>query len=72
MTLADTQSTDLHSHINGDKGETGAAVKLIFTVLVLLVAWGVSIFKWGVPGLYIPAVAFTPLMYLLLITIARG
>ncbi|MDU8927163.1 hypothetical protein RXV86_07190 [Alisedimentitalea sp. MJ-SS2] len=71
MALADTQITD-HANAPADKSETSTALKLIITVLVALVAWGLSFFTWGVPGLYIPAVAAVPVMYLLLVIMARG
>lgn len=71
MTLADTTpAPGTNAHTGGD--ETNLAMKIIFTVLVLLAAWGVSIYTWGVPGLYIPALAAVPFMYLLLVTIAKG
>ncbi|WP_243614655.1 hypothetical protein [Shimia aestuarii] len=48
-------------------------VKAIFAVLAaLLVAWGSAIYAYGVPGLYIPALCFVPVMYAILITIAKG
>ncbi len=34
--------------------------------------WGCSILLFGVPGLYIPALAALPVMFLLLILISRG
>ncbi|MEX0318380.1 MAG: hypothetical protein AB3N21_10535 [Ruegeria sp.] len=34
--------------------------------------WGCSILLFGVPGLYIPALAAVPVMFLLLILISRG
>jgi len=70
MTLADTQATETHT--TDAKSENALAAKIIFTVLILLVAWGVSVFKWGVPGLYIPALAMVPAIYALLIFIAKG
>ena len=70
MALADTQITD-HA-TPAAKGETALAAKILLTVLVAVVAWGFSVFTWGVPGLYIPAVAAVPVLYLLLIVMAKG
>ena len=72
MTHAATPATGLHAHASDDKSENALAAKIILTVVVLLAAWGVSVFKWGVPGLYLPALAAVPLIYALLITVAKG
>lgn len=45
---------------------------ILLTVFVLLAAWAGSFVMWGVPGLYIPAVALVPVMIGLLIWISRG
>ncbi len=71
MSLTDTQ-TDHHADTTSEADEKALALKIILTVLFVLVAWGLAIFMFGVPGLYIPAVAVTPVMYIILITIARG
>lgn len=45
----------------------------IYAVLLLaVVLWGLSIAFFGIPGLYIPAVAAVPVIYALLILISRG
>lgn len=45
----------------------------IYAVVLLAVAlWGLSIAIFGIPGLYIPAVAAVPVIYVLLIIISRG
>lgn len=45
----------------------------IFAVLAaVVVAWGSAIYAYGVPGLYLPALGFVPVMYLLLVVIAKG
>lgn len=71
MTLADTQT----SHAPAAKPATDETVlgrKILLTVLMVLIAWGLAIAKWGVPGLYIPALAMVPVMYVILILISRG
>lgn len=55
---------------NGD--DTALVKKILLALVVILAAWGAAIFKWGVPGLYIPALASVPLIYLVLIIVARG
>lgn len=65
MSPADNHATD-------SKSENALAAKIILVILVLLVAWGASFWIWGVPGLYIPALAVTLVVYLILVTIAKG
>lgn len=80
MTLAETQvtpkdmatDTDDHAHAAHDKSFTKTEAMLLVTVLFVLIAWGLSVFTWGVPGLYIPALAMVPVMYVVLILITRG
>jgi len=45
---------------------------ILFTVLMLLAAWGLSVFTFGLPGLYIPALAMVPVIYTCLILITWG
>lgn len=54
------------------RAENALATKIILAVVVLLALWGGAIYLWGVPGLYIPALASVPLIYALLITVAKG
>lgn len=50
--------------------------KTLFTIyavlLLAVVLWGGAIAIFGIPGLYIPAVAAVPVIYILLIIISRG
>lgn len=60
------------THAAPETNETLLAIKIFLTVVVALAMWGVAIFTWGVPGLYLPALALVPVLYLLLIVISRG
>ena len=75
MSLTDT-NTAMTQDITADTHHdevSPATIKAIFAVLAaVVVAWGSAIFAYGVPGLYIPALCFVPVMYLLLIIIAKG
>ena len=53
------------------KKKSPEAVILMLVVLAL-VAWGASVLFFGIPGLYIPALAMVPVMYVLLIIISQG
>lgn len=44
----------------------------LFLVVALIALWGISFLTFGVPGLYIPAVAFVPVMFVILLIITRG
>jgi fatty acid desaturase len=57
---------------HGKEKTTNTEKALFLAVLVALLAWGLAIFTWGVPGLYIPALAMVPVMYVILILISRG
>lgn len=45
---------------------------LLFMAVALIALWGLSFATWGVPGLYLPAVAAVPVVMILLLTITRG
>ena len=49
-----------------------AAWPIILGVLLFVAGWGASIALWGVPGLYIPALATVPVIWGLLIAVSRG
>lgn len=51
------------------KSGTGFAY---FFAAALVAGWGISIATFGVPGLFIPAVIATPIMFVMLIIISRG
>ncbi len=50
----------------------GGAEAWFFGIFALVCFWGCSILLFGVPGLYIPAVLFVPVMFLILIVVSRG
>ncbi|MGH1356904.1 MAG: hypothetical protein ACRBBS_17790 [Thalassovita sp.] len=45
---------------------------ILLITLLAVAAWGASVYFFGIPGLYIPALALVPVMYLMLIVISRG
>lgn len=73
MSAATSQTHAADGPIAAATTKTTATEKALFlAVLVALLAWGLAIFTWGVPGLYIPALAMVPVMYVILILISRG
>lgn len=50
----------------------GEEENFVYALATFVCAWGCSILLFGVPGLYLPAVALVPVIFLLLILISRG
>jgi fatty acid desaturase len=55
-----------------EKKKKSPETLILLVTLLALVAWGASVFFFGIPGLYIPALAMVPVMYIILILISRG
>ena len=72
MTDATLHQTDTAPYHVEDSTEDAVAARILLTILVALVAWGVCIFLWGVPGLYLPALALVPVVWAALIAITMG
>ncbi|TMV09503.1 hypothetical protein FGK63_00050 [Ruegeria sediminis] len=45
---------------------------LWYALIAVVSMWGCSLLLFGLPGLYLPALAMVPVMFLLLILISRG
>ncbi|RKT34869.1 hypothetical protein BXY70_0894 [Roseovarius halotolerans] len=79
MTLTDTTDTATtdydasHSTSTHDERDPDDALfgPILLSVLVVLAAWGASIVLWGIPGLYIPAVAAVPVIWVAILMVAR-
>ena len=71
MTAADTRNT-LVDKREKPMGETKDVLRILLGVLVFVDLWATSIVTWGVPGLYIPAVALVLVMFVALFLISRG
>jgi len=73
MTATEIQTdNDTTPHAASTTGEGRLAAKILVTVLFAMVGWGLSIAIWGIPGLYIPALAMVPVMMGILLLISRG
>jgi hypothetical protein len=73
MTATEIQTdNDTTSHATSTTSEGRLAAKILVTVLFALIGWGLSIATWGIPGLYIPALAMVPVMMGILLLISRG
>ena len=54
------------------KSEISTDAKVFLAIAVFLALWALSVVIWGIPGLYIPAVAMVPMIFGLLMLITRG
>lgn len=73
MTATDLSENDTTQTETPDKGsETRLAAWIIAAVLVVLAGWAASIAAWGVVGLYIPALALVPVIWIVLLLLVRG
>ncbi|MFD1508905.1 hypothetical protein [Lacimonas salitolerans] len=72
--MTSSQTTDHTTNTTNDQqaDENALARKILLGVVVALIAWGLAIAQWGVPGLYIPALAMVPVIYIVLLVISRA
>ncbi len=71
MTATDTSQLT-YTQSRPERSEAAEVAMTILTVAVLVAAWATAVVIWGLPGLYIPAVAMVPVMFAALIYIAWG
>ncbi|SLN50686.1 hypothetical protein ROA7450_02521 [Roseovarius albus] len=50
----------------------GSSDHIWYALVTVISLWGIAILKFGVLGLYLPAVAMVPVMFVVLILISRG
>lgn len=50
----------------------GASENIYYAIAAGLSLWGCAIMLFGIPGLYVPALALVPVMFVVLIMISRG
>lgn len=55
-----------------DTGESRTVRLLYLGVFVLVALWGGSVALFGLPGLFLPALAMVPVMVLILVRLTRG
>jgi len=71
MTLTDT-ATAHEAHHSHDDADAAAVGPILLSLAVFIAGWATSIALWGIPGLYIPALALVPVMWVVLLLISRG
>jgi len=73
MTATEIQTdNDTTSHATSTTSEGRLAAKILVTGLFAMIGRGLSIATWGIPGLYIPALAMVPVLMGILLLISRG
>ncbi|WP_296761812.1 hypothetical protein [Sediminimonas sp.] len=54
------------------KSENRRDAMIILATVAGLALWGGAVALWGIPGLYIPALALVPVIWILLLMVTRG
>jgi hypothetical protein len=69
-----SSETSAHEETSSRKGlsETMTVLLILLAVVVLLGLWAASTVIWGIPGLYIPALALVLVSMVTLVVISRG
>ena len=66
-------ATDTHAAPQAETdGETATFLRILLSVAVFVAGWATSVALWGIPGLYIPALALVPVAWVMLLIISRG
>lgn len=52
--------------------ETAQAARILLAVLLLAALWVTAVIKFGVPGLYLPALGLVPVIWVLILAITMG
>jgi hypothetical protein len=68
MTMTDTQIKPQPE----TTAETATVLRILLSLAVFVAGWATSVALWGIPGLYIPALALVPVVWALLLVISRG
>jgi hypothetical protein len=72
MTAIDSHANTAPQAASGPDTETATALRILLSVAVFVAAWATSVALWGIPGLYIPALALVPVAWVILLIISRG
>jgi hypothetical protein len=52
--------------------EAATVLRILLSLAVFVAGWATSVALWGIPGLYIPALALVPVVWVFLLIISRG
>ncbi|UWR89161.1 hypothetical protein [Phaeobacter inhibens] len=55
-----------------DTRDQANATKALLAILLYVLLWGLAVAIWGLPALFLPAVAKTAIMFVILVSITRG
>ncbi len=70
MSLIDTHApTHAHTPV---EDERATVLRIFLSLAVFVAGWATSVVLWGIPGLYIPALALVPVIWVVLLLISRG
>lgn len=71
MTLTETQNAGA-IHTGHRDADAAIVAPILLSVAVFVAGWATSVAIWGIPGLYIPALALVPVIWVMLLMISRG
>lgn len=71
MSLAEASSVHAANPTDAAKKKSPDAL-ILLAVLILVAMWGLSVFLFGIPGLYIPALGSVPVVWIILLAITQG
>ncbi|KII12700.1 hypothetical protein [Phaeobacter sp. S60] len=57
---------------HSDSRDQANATKALLAILLYVLLWGLAVAIWGLPALFLPAVAKTAIMFVILVSITRG
>ncbi len=60
------------THARKEEGAKSPDTLILLITLFGVILWGLSVAAFGIPGLYIPALAAVPVIWTMLILITRG
>ena len=60
------------THAQKEEGTKSPDTLILVITLFGVILWGLSVAAFGIPGLYIPALAAVPVIWTMLILITRG
>lgn len=72
MTATDMTPQDTKAAAKDRQEASSVDARILLSVFFFLAAWAGSIVTWGIPGLYLPALALVPVVWVALIIISRG
>ena len=72
ISARDAAQTETAPEGKTGKSETRRDAMILLATIAGLALWGGAVALWGIPGLYIPALALVPVIWVLLLMVTTG